>query len=249
MLKISALSWRLTRSVILVFLVTAISVSAYPGPIRSFLPRLPTVPYVEGAKQVSLNHCVRALVRIDIVITSGCVGCVVRTLAVEGVPQIGLVAFTQREINAGVPRRNSAQLPAFLQPVAFEGEHVNGVERDVVAKIEAAVAFVRIPVIGIGDGGGHVIETETAIRIRAVNAVRPGVRELVDQIRGRPMRKPDLQRVVSGIAAGVESDPGNPRPERAARFSAQGRSEWCTGRPGVSRKVVHTVDHRSESAR
>ena len=85
--------------------------------------------------------------------------------------KVGLVAFSQGEILAGVPRGNSAQLPAFLPSVAFEGEHVNGVERDIVAQIEAAVAFVIVPVVWIGDGGSHVVESETAVRVCAVDAV------------------------------------------------------------------------------
>jgi len=58
MLKISPLSWRVILSLILVIFVREISVSAYPGPTSTFLPRLPAVPYCEGTKQASLNHCV-----------------------------------------------------------------------------------------------------------------------------------------------------------------------------------------------
>jgi hypothetical protein len=57
MLKISPFNCRVILSLIFVFLVTLISVSAYPGPISAFLPRLPAVPYCEGAKQAGLNHC------------------------------------------------------------------------------------------------------------------------------------------------------------------------------------------------
>ena len=64
--------------------------------------------------------------------------------------------------------------------------------------------------------------------------MRPGVRELIDQIRGRPMRKPDLQRVVRGVAARVRHILG----------TEGGNGPRIPDIGGGVNKIIHTIDHR-----
>ena len=111
--------------------------------------------------------------------------------------------------------RNSTYRPALLPSVAPERKCVNRVERHVVPKIKAAVPSVRIEIVGIGNGGRSVIEAETAIRVRAVNAMRIGVSKLVNQPRRRSMRDSDLKRIVRGVTGGIGHIQRSRRPDKA----------------------------------
>src|SRR5579883_3418206 len=102
-----------------------------------FLPRLPMVPGAGSVKQDLLYQWAGDWPAVT--------------------SQPAIVADADRHGNAGAPQLDAAHLPALDQPVAAERQHIDDVEREVVADIETAVASFPGSVVGIRPRGSAVV--------------------------------------------------------------------------------------------
>src|SRR5262245_17805544 len=86
--------------------------------------------------------------------------------------QTGIESGCYAKRHAGTKALNPAQLPTFDQTIALERQPVHGVQREVMANIETATAFIGRAIVRIVPGRSPIVAAQAAIGVSEVDAMR-----------------------------------------------------------------------------
>src|SRR5262245_51396817 len=111
--------------------------------------------------------------------------------------QAGIKSGCYAKRHAGAKALNPAQLPTFDQTIALERQPVHGVQREVMANIETAIAFIGRTIVGIVPGRSSIIAAQAAICVSEINAMRKRVRKVGLNTVREPFVQAHLEGVVS----------------------------------------------------